>query len=570
MEQDDENEIKVDNNNIELAVNNERNTGSKPEEIEPKKKKKCQFPTAYTILILIECLFFLLTYIIPNGLFQKIEYSSEREIFIITLQNGTKIEKNGTEAVLKELNIKIPLNSFKYGYINTAISIPNTYERIDGVDKDFVNLFLYPIIGLKEAVDISVFLYILGGNINILIETNSIEAGMKALGRRTKGKEFLLVIIIFFIMSICGSVLGSYEEFIPFYKILMPIFLKSGFDGMISFAPLYLSSMIGNMFSTLNPFSVLIASYSAGVSIVNGIGFRIMAYVIGNIICLLYIFIYYKKTKLDKKYSIVYDIRKDIENKFLIRNENENTENKINDEEKLLQDREDNALLSNEKDKENNKIIEFTWRRKLLIIIFITGFASMIFGVLSFQWQFTQMTALFIVFSVLLIIFSGKSEQNAMEIFMKGAGDFIGVSIIIGMARAINTTLEQEKVSDTILNSLTNVVKELPKPVFAIIMLLVFIFMGMFINSSSGLAVLSMPVFAPLADQADCSRTVIINAFMFGQYLSAIITPASLILIILDMVGIPYFYWIKFIWPFLIILFILLVILIMINVFIDF
>ena len=152
---------------------------------------------------------------------------------------------------------------------------------------------------------------------------------------------------------------------------------------------------------------------------------------------------------------------------------------------------------------------------------------------------------------------------------MKGAGDFIGVSIIIGMARAINSTLEKEKISDTILNGLTNVVSGLPKTVFAVIMLLVFIFMGIFINSSSGLAVLSMPVFAPLADQVNCSRTVIINTFMFVQYLSAIITPASLILIILDMVGIPYFYWIKFIWPFLILFFILLLILVIINVLIE-
>ena len=401
---------------------------------------------------------------------------------------------------------------------------------------------------------------------NILIEMNSLSAGMMALEKITKGKEFLLIIFVFFIMSITGSTLGSYEEFIPFYKILMPIFLQSGFDGMTSFAPLYLSSMIGNMFSTLNPFSVVIASYSAGVNIVDGIVFRIVAYVIGNILCLIYIYIYYKKIKNDKTKSIVYDIRKDIENKFGL-NKKDNKENKNDDEENGLRDiSEDNALLSNEKEKENDKKNEFTCRQKLSIIVFITGFASMIFGVLKFNWKFSQMSAIFIVFSILLMFISGQSEQKIMEIFMKGAGDFIGVSIIIGMARAINNTLDNEKISDTILNSLTNVVSGLPKPVFAVIMLLVFIFMGIFINSSSGLAVLSMPVFAPLADQVNCSRTVIINAFMFGQYLSAIITPASLILIILDMVGIPYFYWIKFIWPFLIILFILCILLIIINV----
>ena len=568
---EDEENVENDNklgNNIELAVNNTK-VAEPSLEIESKKKKKCQFPTAYTILIAIECFIFILTYIIPKGLFQKIEYSSEKDIFIIRFQNGTNIEKEATQQVLNELNIKIPLDSFRNGYIDKPISIPGTYETIDGETTNFWNLFLYPVLGLIDAVDISVFLYILGGNMNILIETNSLEAGMMALGRITKGKEFLLVIIIFLIMSISGSTLGSYEEFIPFYKILMPIFLKSGFDGMASFAPLYLSSMMGNMFSTLNPFSVLIASYSAGINMDDGIGFRIIAYVIGNISCLLYIYIYYQKIKRDNIKSIVYDIRKDIENKFL-KNEKDNKENKNNDEENGLKDIEtDNSLLNNEKEKENDKKIEFTCRRKLLIIVFITGFASMIFGVLKFKWGFAQMSAIFIVFSVLLMIISGESEQKVMEIFMKGAGDFIGVSVIIGMARAINSTLDKEKVSDTILNSLTNAVSGLPKIIFVVIMLLVFIFMGMFINSSSGLAVLSMPVFAPLADKVNCSRNIIINTYMYGQYFSSIITPASLILIVLDMVGIPYLYWIKFIWPFLIILFILLVVLIIINVLID-
>ena len=559
---------KISNNN-ELVLNKTtHSTIDQPLEIEPQRKKKCQFPTAYTILILIECLFFGLTYVIPKGLFEKIQYLSDKDIFIIKYQNGTNIEKNATQKVLDELNIKIPLDSFKDGYIENPISIPNTFKTINGETTYFFNLFLYPVLGLIDAVEISVFLYILGGNMNILIEMNSLSAGMMALGKITKGKEFLLIIFVFVIMSISGSTLGSYEEFIPFYKILMPIFLQSGFDGMTSFAPLYLSSMIGNMFSTLNPFSVVIASYSAGVSIVDGIVFRIIAYVTGNILCLFYIYIYYKKIKLDETKSICYDIRKDIENKFGINKKDK--ENKINDEGNDLKNiSEDDVLLSNEKEKEDDKNNEFTCRQKLSIIVFITGFASMIFGVLKFNWKFSQMSAIFIVFSILLMVISGQGEQKVMEIFMKGAGDFIGVSIIIGMARAINNTLDNEKISDTILNSLTNVVSGLPKPVFAIIMLLVFIFMGIFINSSSGLAVLSMPVFAPLADQVNCSRTVIINAFMFGQYLSAIITPASLILIILDMVGIPYFNWIKFIWPFLIILFVFCLILIIINVIIT-
>ena len=54
--------------------------------IETKEKKtkkcckcKCTFPSAYSVLLIIEILIFILTYIIPKGLFDTIEYSSEEK-----------------------------------------------------------------------------------------------------------------------------------------------------------------------------------------------------------------------------------------------------------------------------------------------------------------------------------------------------------------------------------------------------------------------------------------------------------------------------------------------------------
>ena len=96
-------------------------------------------------------------------------------------------------------------------------------------------------------------------------------------------------------------------------------------------------------------------------------------------------------------------------------------------------------------------------------------------------------------------------------------------------------------------------------------MLIVFILLGFFIGSSSGLAVLSMPVFAPLADNVGIGRNLIVNAYMFGQNYIQIISPASLILIVIQLVGIKYNHWIKFIWEYLIILFVYLIIILVIN-----
>ena len=46
----------------------------------------------------------------------------------------------------------------------------------------------------------------------------------------------------------------------------MPIFLISGFDAITCIAAIYMGSSIGTMFSTVNPFSVVIASNAAEIA----------------------------------------------------------------------------------------------------------------------------------------------------------------------------------------------------------------------------------------------------------------------------------------------------------------
>ena len=162
-----------------------------------------------------------------------------------------------------------------------------------------------------------------------------------------------------------------------------------------------------------------------------------------------------------------------------------------------------------------------------------------------------------------------QGEVKAIELFTKGAGDFVGVILIIGLARGINVTLEEGLISDTILNGLSKLVEGLPKVIFAIIMFIVFIILGLFFESSSGLAVLAMPIFAPLADKVNCSRTVVVNAYMFGQNFISLFTPTGMVLIVIQLVGLKYTHWIKFTWLIALVLFVYLIIMIIISALVD-
>ena len=547
-----------------------------PIETKEKKSKKCHkckctFPSAYSVLLIIEIVIFILTYIIPKGLFDTIEYSSEEKKFIIRIHdvNNTILRVNATEEELKKRNISVPLDSFINGIITRPISIPNTYKKITGETTNFLNLFSYPIKGLISSADICFFVLIIGGTLNMLIEMDSLSSGMRALSRITKGKEFLLLILILFLISIGGTTYGMFEEIISFYPILMPIFLKSGFDGILSMAPLYFGAICGNMFCTMNATSVVLASITAGINFSEGIVLRIIGLIIGIIIAVGYLFIYYKRIQKDETKSIVYEIKDQLEDKYLKtkkEKQKENNENNIDIEESekdpLKEEKAEEIPSFSENESNNDK---FTCIQKISLIIFFLGFLAIILGVLLLGWSIIQMATIFLILAVIFMLMLNKGEQKAVDVFMKGAGEFCGVAMIIGIARGINLTLENEKISDTILESMSNLVDGLPKIWFAIIMFIIYILIGFFIQSQSGLAVLSIPPFAPLADKVNCKREVVVNAFMFGQELIGLIAPTGMILIITQLVGIKFTYWLKFIWPYMIILFIYLIVLIIIN-----
>ena len=192
---------------------------------------------------------FILLYIIPKGKFDTLEYSSGKFIVVSYGKEDEKVE--ATQQFLDEKGISIPLDNFKKGYIKEPISIPNTYKRIKGETTNALKLFLYPILGLIESSDVSFFLLILGGLLNILIEMEALSASLIVLSRITKGKEFLFLILTYLIVSIGGTTFGMCEEIMAFYPILMPIFLRNGLDGILGVSSLYMGSMIEICFQQL-------------------------------------------------------------------------------------------------------------------------------------------------------------------------------------------------------------------------------------------------------------------------------------------------------------------------------
>ena len=487
------------------------------------KRKNFEFPTAYTVVFLILIGVTVLTHVIPAGKYNRLSYQESTNEFVVETYGNGNINLEATQKNLDKLEIKIDVNKFIDGTIKKPMAIPNTYVKLDGKAQGFKELIIAPISGIAESIDIIIFVLILGGIVGIVNKTGTFNIAMKAISQKTKGKEFSLVIISFIFFAAGGTIFGFWEETIPFYSILMPLFLINNFDPLVPMSTIFIGSAVGCMFSTVNPFSTIIASNAAGISFNEGLKFRFVALIVFSIISLLYINRYIKKVKKNSNNSLVIEEQEEIREKFL-------------------------------KDYSQETNIKFDWRKKIILFLFIFQFIIMIWGVSSLGWWFQEAAAMFFGVAIIIMFLSGLSEKEAVNGFISGASEVVGVTLIIGLARAINIIMENGMISDTLLFYSSNVVAEMGKGLFSIVMLLIFGFLGIFIPSTSGLAVLSMPILAPLADTVGLSRAVVVDAFTWGQGVILFITPTGLIFVVLQIVGIPYNKWLKFVMPLMLII----------------
>jgi hypothetical protein len=488
-------------------------------EVEPqapkKEKKKREFPSAFTVLFIILILAAIGTWVMPTGSYSKMIYNSDTNSFDITSPSGEVTSMPATQESLNELNIKAKLDLFLDGSIYKPIGIPGSFEALDKNPQGFKDVVLALVNGVYETIDITLFIFVLGGMLAYLNKSGVFAAGMGALAKKTKGAEFILIVLVTALISLGGTTFGMCEETVPIYAIVIPVFVMTGYDALVGIAAVYFGSSIGTMCSTVNPFSAVIASNAAGINFVDGIPFRVVALAVGTTICILYVIRYGNMVKKDPSKSLILESKAYIEERFC-----------------------SDAVVP-----------ELTLKYKIVLVQFFLTFVILVYGVIKLGWWFGEMTALFLVSAIIMGILLGFSEREMVNEFLAGAGEMIGVGLICGVARSINVVLDAGLVSDALLNVMSGWVIGMSPYLFVIMMYFIYIILGFFINSSSGLAMLSIPIMAPLADSVGLPREVVITAYMFGQGTMGFITPTGLVLVVLELVHVNYDKYIKLVTP---------------------
>lgn len=475
-------------------------------------KKSFTMPTVYTILFSIIVMVAALTWILPAGKYNYVVEGSEQIILAKDVKNYTAGER--------------------------LLPVPNSFTQLESSPQGVFEVLKAPIQGFHKAVDISLFIIIIGGFLAIIMASGALDAGVAAIVRSFSGKEQLMIPVLITLFALGGSTFGLAEETVAFWAVILPVMNAAGYDRMVTAGVILLGSGVGVLSSTVNPFATGIAAGFAGVSIGDGIGLRIIQLAILIIITSIFVMRYAAKVKADKNKSVLADITFDDE-------------------------------FSHVSDSPS----EFTSKQKLSMAVFSTTFLVMIYGVIPWQdlgitvlptlgWWFDELSTLFFTSAIILGLINRMSERDFVETFLNGAKDLLGVAIVVAVARGIFVVMDNGMIIDTILNWAERMVNGLSSGEFVLVSYFVHMVLGFFISSTSGLATVSMPLMAPLADFSGVGRDLVISAFQSAVGIINLCAPTAAHLVAgLALARIPYERFIKWVLPFIAIVFLVTIVL---------
>lgn len=405
------------------------------------------------------------------------------------------------------------------------------------------NVLMSPVKGFSDAIDVCIFIFVLGGFLNIVTKTGALETGIKVLVKKLKGKELILIPILMFIFSVGGTTYGMLEETVGFYALLAATMVAAGMDTIVSSAVVLLGAGSGVLGSTINPFAngAAIDALPSNITVDHGIILLIgiALWFVSLAISILFVMIYAGKVKRDKGST------------FLSLQEQKVMEKKYGKEDNKQIE---NAVLSK---KQKATLILFGFTFLIMIIGFIPfvadvkwlSFSSFLTGEVLGNWYFLDASVWFLIMAIVIGIANGQKEKEVVNNFVSGASDMMSVVLIIAVARGATYLMGVTHLDNYIIYNAADVLKNMPVVLFTPLNYILHIVLSVLVPSSSGLAGLSSPIIGSLANQIGYSVEGTIMTMVAANGLVNLITPTcGAIMGGLALAGVEYGTWFK--WSF--------------------
>ncbi|MBE1276673.1 putative basic amino acid antiporter YfcC [Enterovibrio baiacu] len=480
--------------------------------------KKWQMPDTLILIFIVGLLAAAMTYLIPVG-----QFDSQQVSF---MAHG--VEKSRTV---------INPESFRYVTDESGEMVYNKVQFF--ASGGGIGLMNFPFEGLVSgskwgsAIGVIMFMLIIGGAFGIVMRTGTIDNGILKLIDKTKGSEALFIPALFLLFSLGGAVFGMGEEAVAFAIIIAPLMVRLGYDGITTVMVTYVATQVGFATSWMNPFSVAIAQGIAGVPVLSGMTMRMVMWAVFTLVGIGFTMMYASRIKANPSASYSF---------------------------------ESDAYLKNK----DIDVQESRWGfgDTLVILTVIATTIWVVWGVVMHAWYIPEIASQFFTMGFVVAIIAIAFNLNNMtfndvaDAFKEGAGIMLAPALLVGFAKGVLLLLgggsEDPSVLNTILHSAGSAISELPSAMAAWLMYVFQSVFNFFVTSGSGQAALTMPLLAPLSDIAGVTRQVSVLAFQLGDGFTNIIVPTSASLMAtLGVCRIDWGNWVKFVWRFMLLLFIM-------------
>jgi uncharacterized ion transporter superfamily protein YfcC len=165
----------------------------------------------------------------------------------------------------------------------------------------------------------------------------------------------------------------------------------------------------------------------------------------------------------------------------------------------------------------------------------------------------------FFVMGVAAGLLGGLRLSGTVDAFVEGLRSMAFAALLIGFARGIYVVLEEGRIVDTIVHGLFTPIADLPVTVSALAMMAAHAVVHVPVPSTSGQAVLTLPLLVPLSDLIGLDRQVTVLAYQYGAGLTNLLWPTNgALMAMLAAAGVPFDAWLRFAVPLLVALFVLL------------
>ncbi len=390
-----------------------------------------------------------------------------------------------------------------------------------GVDRASLSTILMsPILGFESAVDVCIFVLVLGGFLAIVNRTGAFKKGIKVLIHKLKGNELLLIPILMFIFSIGGTTYGMLEETVIFYALLAATMVYVGMDTLVASSIVLLGAGSGVLGSTVNPFAVgaAVSALPEGIVVNQGIiiGLGLLLWLTSLAISIFFVMKYAKKVLEDKGST------------FLSLQEQEDMEEEFGD-----------ATVGSVDAK-------LTGRQRITLILFALSFLVMIvgfipwgdFGVTIFDkhtsfltgsplglWWFYDAALWFLICGIIIAIVNKYNESIFIKTFINGAAGMISVVLIIAIARGASVLMSAVYLDNYIIYNAADALRNVSELVFTPLNYGLHMVLSVLVPSSSGLASLSTPIMGPLAAELGYNVETTVMTFVSANGLVNLFTP---------------------------------------------